>query len=393
MNTTSNLWKFSRAVFPILGIYRACFAGDELPVAQRIESRTFPSVFMAWSPAEHVSNEDKITTLARHDLIFNGPWFFKLRWTGATHEGLCESFTTQSVAAARAFRAELLKRNPNLILLAEIRHHDAQRDFLPEDSPWWQRDGGGRKKQGWDEGGYLMLNFFDAEFRRHVARQAAACVKSGAVDGIMLDWWHERPQDEADAKIGMLKEIREAIGPDALIIVNNNHEMSPRSAPFINGQFMECYKSKTPDDWSAMGEALRFGEQNFRKPHINCVETWYHQSRQDLNLMRATTTLALTMSDGYCLFSDPNSLPAPDHLHDWYDFWNKGLGRPLRAGLKRADGAWQRDFENGTAIYNPMGNNPITVSFDHKMKSRATGRIGNHHDVAPCDGDIFEAAK
>jgi hypothetical protein len=35
---------------------------------------------------------------------------------------------------------------------------------------------------------------------------------------------------------------------------------------------------------------------------INCLESWFHQSRDDLNLMRATTTLALTRSDGYALF-------------------------------------------------------------------------------------------
>ena len=48
--------------------------------------------------------------------------------------------------------------------------------------------------------------------------------------------------------------------------------------------------------------------------------------------MRATTTLALTHGDGYCLFSDPNPLPTPDHMHNWYPFWNKSLGRPLRSG-------------------------------------------------------------
>jgi hypothetical protein len=45
-------------------------------------------------------------------------------------------------------------------------------------------------------------------------------------------------------------------------------------------------------------------EGHLREPRVNCLETWYHKSRDDLNLMRATTTLALTRSEGYCLFSE-----------------------------------------------------------------------------------------
>ena len=48
-----------------------------------------------------------------------------------------------------------------------------------------------------------------------------------------------------------------------------------------------------------------------------------------MTLMRATTTLSLTLSDGYCLFADPDPLPTADHLHDWYPYWNKSLGKAV----------------------------------------------------------------
>ena len=152
---------------------------------------------------------------------------------------------------------------------------------------------------------------------------------------------------------------------------------------------MECYRSATKRDWRRIGETLRWAETAMQPPRINCVETWFHESRGDLALMRATTALALTMSNGYCLFGDPDSLPTPDHLHDWYDFWNRRLGRPTASGVQREDGAWERTFGAGSAIYNPMGNIPIVVRFDTPRRRLSTGEIAAQFTLPPCDGDIF----
>jgi hypothetical protein len=43
-------------------------------------------------------------------------------------------------------------------------------------------------------------------------------------------------------------------------------------------------------------------------------------------------------------------------LHNWYNFWNKSLGKPVAKGTADSDGTVRREFENGTAVYNPMGN-------------------------------------
>jgi hypothetical protein len=122
---------------------------------------------------------------------------------------------------------------------------------------------------------------------------------------------------------------------------------------------------------------------------VNCVETWFHNSRNDLNLMRATTTLALTLFNGYCLFSDPNPLPTPDHLHNWYPFWNKSLGRPVSAGTTTADGTVRREFDGGTVVYNPMGNKNVDLVFSQPRTSVATGRTAKEHQLASPDGDLY----
>jgi len=354
-----------------------------LTITERIASRDFPSVFQAWSPADNLPNKDRLSTMALHDLIWHGPGGFGLAWD-MKPRGLAEAFTPESVEAGRKIRRDLLKLNPNIILIAEIRYRDAHPSFLPEGHRWWKRDKDDKLVKGWGEGGFICLDFTSSQFRAHVAQRARAAVQSGVVDGVMLDWW----RDDED-RLSLVKAVREAIGDKYLIITNTNDRTAPQSAPYINGYFMECTRSKTADDFKRIATTLRWAEKNLRPPHVNCIETWYHNSRMDLHLMRATTTLALTHSDGYCLFSDPNPLPSGDHRHNWYPFWDKSLGKPAGEAIAGNDGTIVREFENGSVIYNPMGNRPVEVTFSEIRKSVTTGTSSKRHKLACPDGDIY----
>jgi hypothetical protein len=356
----------------------------EMSVVERITTRDFPSVFQAWSRVENVPETNPLERIARHDLMWSCIGLGGgLHWD-AKHRGLAERFEPRSIQRVRKVREQLLKLNPNLILIAEIRYRDAHPRWLPEGHKWWMRDKNGRIMKGWKEGGFWLLDYKNPEFRRHVARRAKAAMASGVADGIMLDWWN----DDED-RLALVREIRAAIGDEPLIIVNTNHRKAPRTASYVNGLFMECYQSKRPEDWRVIEDTLTWAEHSLRPPRVNCVEVWYHDSRQDLPLMRAVTTLTLTHSNGYCLFSDPNPLPSPDHLHNWYKFWDKSLGKPIAPSSKRSDGAVIREFENGTVVYNPMDNLNVEVVFDNVRISRATGKFGKTHTLESFDGDIF----
>ncbi|UCG57718.1 MAG: hypothetical protein JSU70_22995 [Phycisphaerales bacterium] len=359
----------------------------ERSIVDRVAGRDFPSVFQAWSPATNVPNKDRLAVTAQHDLVWHSPRGYGLVWD-AQPSGLGEAFTPNSIAAARKTRRALLKLNPNIILIAEIRYRDAHPSFLPKGHNWWKRDTAGGLVRGWDEGGFLCLDFANPRFRRHVAKRAAAAVQSGVVDGVMLDWWRD---DEH--RIALVTAVREAIGDEHLIIANTNDRTAPKTAPYINGYFMECTLSKTAGNWEKIASTLKWAEANLRPPRINCLETWYHNSRTDLNLMRATTALSLTRSNGYCLFSDPNPLPTPDHRHNWYRFWDKSLGKPIGKGAKKNDGTVVREFEKGTVVYNPMGNRPVTVVFADVRTSLATGMSAKRHRLGCPDGDIYLRVK
>ena len=361
----------------------SCTAVAEQAIAQRVAGRNFPSVFQAWSTADNIKGQDELSVAARHDLVWHGVIWYGLHWD-TEPPGLAEALVPESIKQGRIVRKALLKLNPNIILIAEIRYRDASRNFLPKDHHWWMRDEKGNLVKGWAEGRFICMDFTNPDFRRHVVRRAKAVVNSGVVDGVMLDWWHD---DEH--RLALVKAVREAIGDKYLIITNVNERVTAESAPYINGYFMECTKTKTARDWQTIAATLTWAEENLREPRVNCVETWYHKSRMDLNLMRSVTTLALTHSNGYCLFSDPNPLPSADHFHNWYPFWNKTLGKPVSKGIDKDDGTVVREFENGTVVYNPPGNKPVTVTFTEPRTSLATGQSSKSHTVNSWDGDIL----
>ena len=182
------------------------------------------------------------------------------------------------------------------------------------------------------------------------------------------------PEVELAARLAILRKIREQVDDDFLILVNANMRQIPKSAPYVNGLFMECYKQAHAKGYNLnqilqMEKTLLWAEQHLREPRINCLEGWRvvtdymgdlntrvaeRNSPENLQWMRMITALSLTHSDGYVLFGDDNAIPAPDHLHNWYDFWNADLGQPIQeraVEYQGVTGLFLREFENGWVVY------------------------------------------
>jgi len=98
----------------VLAVVAVCLGGRAAPAAEappdghsrsvvtrRIRSRTFPSVFQAWSRAEGIEGESRLQTMARHDLVFHGVGAFSLRWDKRP-SGLATGLTPASIERGRA---------------------------------------------------------------------------------------------------------------------------------------------------------------------------------------------------------------------------------------------------------------------------------------------------
>jgi len=379
-------------------------ADNAYTIHGRVAAHAHPGIFQAWNPLDQ-PDQFPLDTLAgrlkagaKHDLIWEEPvsqlgFGTKLVlgavWDNA-HGGLAEKFSDASLQQALANRQTMLALNPNMVFLFEVRWRDAPGSFLPADSPFWKQQADGRRVMGWDGGPepYYLLNYENAGFQDNVARQCQYAIESGVYDGVMLDW---------SGHLEIIKKVRAAIGEKALIIVNIHDDIhdGEKYQPYINGSFMECNPAgpgQPPGGgngttWAKARAGLQWFESHLRQPRINCLEVW--GGRKDLRRMRAATTLGLVASDGYLLYADPNPLPTPDHLHDWYPFWDVKLGSPLGAATERADGAVVREFAAGTVLYNELGNPPATIAFDEPRKRVSDASVAEKFTVQDADGDVF----
>ena len=313
--------------------------------------------------------------------------------------------------------------------------------FYPPDSPYWLKDTNGKPVIGWgedtnadgvidqnDERLHFLIDFTNEAVQNLIASKALALKNSGLFDGIMLDWWSEdfatspvgiddwsetilSREAELNARLAMLQKIRDKVGDELLILVNANTRKIPQSAPDVNGIFMESYKDDysrgyTLDEIKQMESTLLWAEQNLKEPRINCLEGWRvvenytadlstriaeRNSEENQRWMRMITTLSLTHSDGYLLISDDNAIPTPDHLHNWYDFWDAEMGRPIGDKARqyhRVRGLFIREFEKGWAVYNRSGAaQPVT--FDQEVTGVNSGKRQSRHQVLDFDGEIF----
>jgi hypothetical protein len=237
-----------------------------------------------------------------------------------------------------------------------------------------------------------MLNFADPGWQDQVANLCAAAVATGAVDGCMLDWWSK--DDSAHAALA--RAIRGKLGDRGLLLVNINGHAPTLSAPYLNGLYLEGFGAPFFADWREAVKILQWAPSHLRAPAFTALELWYPagtppgpaSGRNDLARMRMVTTLSLCNSDGYVLYSDP--YPTPGHPHDWYDFWNPVLGRPVGSvGQLAPDGAYTRKFQNGTVWFNPPGHGPVTVEFPDPVIRQSSGERGRRFVVPGGDGDIF----
>ena len=109
-----------------------------------------------------------------------------------------------------------------------------------------------------------------------------------------------------------------------------------------------------------------WAETKLREPQINCLEgegigTSLPNSPENQRWMRVFTTLSLTHSDGYVLYTDGSRFVSPSaahHSHIWFEFWNADLGQPIGEKAQyynNQDGVFIREFTNGWAVYNRSG--------------------------------------
>ena len=384
---------------------------DRPSIVERIENRTYPSVFGAWN--HELINYPMPNNVWEWSYLKEMRAHFDLFWGGENFRGVQFTSEGSQLIALGGLehgvyeRNEVQKLNPSHLLLASLYYYGATPDVYPEDWPYWLRDESGNRIQdkGWGE---LLIDYTHPGAQDHFVQRAIAIAQCGIFDGIFLDWWAGEDREDtlgepgtadlyhsntADARISLLRRIRETVGDDFLIIANTNTHKVPRSAPYLNGAFMETFGNYSLKYLIEIENALLWYEENFRYPQINCLYA-VSISNEPLNSprnqqwARLFTTLSLTHSNGYVLFQE--------YAYSyWYPFWDALLGRPIGGDetkgqfYENREGLFIREFTNGWTVYNRSGKEQ-QVEFPEAVSGVASGVEEKRSHVLPdLDGEIY----
>ena len=395
---------------------------DVLPnpsIQDRIDNRSLPSVILAWN--DGILNrggdwwDDSIPYLDRvayHDL-----------WWDYTPFGLHIVSTPQGyqlagdLQSAIAQREELLSKNPNMLFLVDLRQCYSPLSRYPEDWFGWLRDENGNlipKRPGSTS---YPIDFRLPAVQDIIAQRAIAVAKCGFYDGIVFDSWNEggyclpnsSEQEEQPALISILRRIRAGVPDDFLILCNQNQDKLPFSAPYINGGFMESFphvreNGYTRDDIIEIETNLIWYEANVREPKINVLRGFGvgaepPDSPKNKQWMRLFTTMSLTLSDGYSLYTLGTIGGQKQYQkHIRHPFWEADLGQPIgptAQPYQDIEGLYIREFTNGWAVYNRSGQaQTITLPASATpVSDRDNNDASITHLLPDLDGEIYIATR
>ena len=118
-------------------------------------------------------------------------------------------------------------------------------------------------------------------------------------------------------------------------------------------------------------------------------------SPNNLRWVRVVTTLSLTHSDGYVVYTIPYETSAAPWTHYWCDFWDADLGRP--SGEKSQlyqdiDRLYIREFTNGWAVYNHSGEAQV-ITLPEEAQGVASGLVKTEHALPNLDGEMYLRVK
>ena len=410
-------------ITPLQGLNLTDFSYDEVcdiepllpPVRERIETRDFPSVFQAW---DNVIEQDHLTSdqrYALHDLHWSP--FFKLYWDITPTEPTY-GVSTQlagNVQRASEIRKQRLDINPNMVFLVEIRlHSHFTEEAFPPDSDLWLRDTNNEIVRA--KGGNPLINFLNPKVQELLVNRIIAVHRCGLYDGIMLDGFHSNglgfgyqhlytanDEEIIQAWINVFRSVRSQVQNDFLILINANDTKPTRYREFVNGSFIETGKDY-PGGYSRPGlmrleDTLSWVEENLREPRINCLEAEGMSIEppdgpNNLRWMRLFTTLSLTHSDGYVIYTTgfrDFGEPHPDHDHLWHPFWDAKLGQPVgpKAQLyQNIEGLFIREFTNGWAVYNRSGE-AQTITLSRSSIGVSSDKTDTTHLLSDLNGEIY----
>jgi hypothetical protein len=231
----------------------------------------------------------------------------------------------------------------------------------------------------------LATNINSPDFLRYIASVGADNVQSSNAHGVMLDWWHDNHQggfSESAVRRSrqlLVRELRAALGQDAILIGNVNWRRDTATVSQINGVFLELYKDPyklyTSSELFEMESLLRYYDERLAYPRLIALEGWRQTkavSDADRNtsanrrMAKIITAMSVVIpANGYILYGDNNpDTPVGDHDHLYYDFYSFDVGQPTSGYNSVSRGVGFKEHDRGVVAYNISGRDVVFETSD-----------------------------
>jgi len=262
------------------------------------------------------------------------------------------------------------------------------------------------------------------------------------VDGIMLDWWHDRhyeinsdeinsESEVAEARAQIAQHVREKMGDDFLLVGNVNWDKDTATIDNLNGVFLELWKPNfnayTSFEIDTMVDILKYYENELLYPKLIAFEPWrvtdQSKPRTEDRLTPENerfaklfaTILNVHTSNGYYLYTDSNFEDTSegvfegtliDHNHAWYSFYDLDIGKPTSKGVQVDNRIGVRRYEKGLLGYNYTSKDVEIITPNGTIKipsesgaililldSQVLNYIASNEDLINAFGNNIEAAR
>ncbi|HTK05149.1 MAG TPA: putative glycoside hydrolase [Candidatus Eisenbacteria bacterium] len=330
-------------------------------------------------------------------------------------------FPAEAQVYNRDMFAALRKLNPNILILAYVPSKSwnyawvdplHQKLFAGIQESWWLLDPNGNKVSVWGNSAVISgispwntylpqfvhdqimsTGYWDGVFYDEFS-STASWMNGGNIDihrdGIkddpaLLDAAWER------GMLNMLKNTRDSLGPDAVIITNGDSTESLQQ--YVNGRMFESFPTpwEAGGTWSGvMANYVRLHKVVGHTP-VFIINTTTNNTGNNADYKKVRYGLTSTLlADGFFSFDFGDS----NHGQLWrYDEEDVRLGRPLGDAVNLSSptdrriqpSVWRRDFANGAVLVNSSTQTKTVTLGGELEKVRGT------QDPAVNDGSVVTA--
>ncbi len=345
-------------------------------INEKLQNRGTINVFRAWTGGKETSWDRTNPNIHRYNLYWN---VFDGRDTPM------EKFS--GVASST-------KVSPNLLNLHAIKWNMNYTYTEFDDYPGIDRYITKKKWFHEDEHGETVtVKFWDDSYPSYLSELAKDSLLKNNADGIMLDWWQDKQLLKSTgllifqakkATTNIAKSLRNALGDHAIILGNVGWTFNKTTTKYINGVFLELYKSPGVERYNTneifkMESLLSFYDQNLHSPRLIAMAPWRvsklndplaipPDSKENIKYAKLFTAMAIVVPEnGYILYSDNNwDTDDEDYGSVYYDFYDFDIGKPTSKYIKVGSGFGYKEHQRGFIAYN--------INSSKKTLTRANGQ-------------------